>query len=99
MARVRIVLLVLLLLALAACSSPAPELQVTLVGLDGTSHTLSGAEAVKEIPVAKVLHMPKEIKGKPVPSFSPEDPSKPFRPGLVLPSDLKMSDAPRTIRI
>lgn len=54
---------------------------------------------VKEIPVPKVFHMPKEIKGKPVPPFSPEDPSKPFRPGLVLPSDLKMSDAPRTIRI
>lgn len=54
---------------------------------------------VKEIPVAKAFHMPKEIKGKPVPPFSPEDPSKPFRPGLVLPSDLKMSDAPRTIRI
>ena len=54
---------------------------------------------VKEIPVPKVFHMPKEIKGKPVPPYSPEEPSKPFRPGLVLPSDLKISDAPRTIRI
>ena len=54
---------------------------------------------VKEIPVAKTFHMPKEIKGKPVPPYSPEDPSKPFRPGLVLPSDLKISVAPRTIRI
>ena len=54
---------------------------------------------VKEIPVPKVFHMPKEIKGKPVPPYSPEEPSKPFRPGLVLPSDLKISVAPRTIRI
>ena len=54
---------------------------------------------VKEIPVPKVFHMPKEIKGKPVPPYSPEEPSKPFRPGLVLPSDLKISDTPRTIRI
>ena len=54
---------------------------------------------VKEIPVPKVFHMPKEIKGKPVPPYSPEESSKPFRPGLVLPSDLKISDAPRTIWI
>ena len=76
MARVRIVLLVLLLLALAACSSPAPELQVTLVGLDGTSYTLSVAEAIKETPVASgeagfvkstgAVSGPYELEGLPV---------------------------------
>ena len=52
-----------------------------------------------EVPVAKLLNIPKEINGKPVPEFSPEDPSKPFRPGLAIPSDLKVSTEPRTIRL
>ena len=52
-----------------------------------------------EVPVAKLLNIPKEINGKPVPEFSPEDPSKPFRPGLSIPSDLKVSTEPRTIRL
>ena len=52
-----------------------------------------------EVPVAKLLSLPKEINGKPVPEFSPEDPSKPFRPGLAIPSDLKVSTEPRNIRL
>lgn len=52
-----------------------------------------------EVPVAKLLSLPKEINGKPVPEFSPEDPSKPFRPGLSMPSDLKVSTEPRNIRL
>ena len=52
-----------------------------------------------EVPVAKLLNIPKEINGKPVPEFSPEDPSKPFRPGLSIPSDLKVSTEPRNIRL
>ena len=52
-----------------------------------------------EVPVAKLLNIPKEINGKPVPEFSPEDPSKPFRPGLAIPSDLKVSTEPRNIRL
>ena len=56
-------------------------------------------EVIKEVPVAKLFHMPKEIRGKPIPPFSPEDPGKPFRPGLEIPEDLKMSEKPRTIRI
>ena len=52
-----------------------------------------------EVPVAKLLNIPKEINGKPVPEFSPEDPSKPFRPGLSIPGDLKVSTEPRTIRL
>ena len=52
-----------------------------------------------EVPVAKLLNIPKEINGKPVPEFSPEDPSKPFRPGLAIPSDLKVPTEPRTIRL
>ena len=52
-----------------------------------------------EVPVAKLLNLPKEINGKPVPEFSPEDPSRPFRPGLAIPSDLKVSTEPRKIRL
>ena len=52
-----------------------------------------------EVPVAKLLNIPKEINGKPVPEFSPEDPSKPFRPGLSIPGDLKVSTEARTIRL
>ena len=52
-----------------------------------------------EVPVAKLLNLPKEINGNPVPAFSPEDPSKPFRPGLEIPSDLKVPTEPRTIRL
>ena len=52
-----------------------------------------------EVPVAKLLSLPKEINGKPVPEFSPEDPSKPFRPGLAMPADLKVPTEPRTIRL
>ena len=52
-----------------------------------------------EVPVAKLLNIPKEINGKPVPEFSPEDPSKPFRPGLSIPSDLKVQTEQRTIRL
>ena len=52
-----------------------------------------------EVPVAKLLNVPKEINGKPVPEFSPEDPSKPFRPGLSMPGDLKVSTEPRNIRL
>ena len=52
-----------------------------------------------EVPVAKLLNIPKEINGKPVPEFSPEDPSKPFRPGLAIPSDLKVSTEARNIRL
>ena len=52
-----------------------------------------------EVPVAKLLNLPKEINGKPVPEFSPEGPSKPFRPGLAIPGDLKVSTEPRNIRL
>ena len=52
-----------------------------------------------EVPVAKLLNFPKEINGKSIPEFSPEDPSKPFRPGLAMPSDLKVSAERRTIRL
>ena len=52
-----------------------------------------------EVPVVKVFNFPKEINGKPVPEFAPEDPSKPFRPGLSIPGDLKVSTEPRTIRL
>ena len=52
-----------------------------------------------EVPVAKLLNIPKEINGKPVPEFSPEDPSKPFRPGLAIPSDLKVPTEARKIRL
>ena len=52
-----------------------------------------------EVPVAKLLNLPKEITGNPVPAFSPEDPSKPFRPGLAMPSDLTVSTEPRKIRL
>ena len=79
--------------------SPPPEEKIVEKIVEKPVEKIVEKIVVKEIPVPKVLHMPKEIKGKPVPPFSPEDPSKPFRPGLVLPSDLKMSDAPRTIRI
>ncbi len=57
-------------------------------------------EVIKEVPVAKAFLFPKEIKGKPVPPFTPEDPSKPFRPGLKLPSDLSSDgSAERVIRL
>ena len=52
-----------------------------------------------EVPVVKVFNLPKEINGKPVPEFAPEDPSKPFRPGLDMPSDLKIPAERRTIRL
>ena len=52
-----------------------------------------------EVPVAKLLSLPKEINGKLVPEFSPEDPSKPFRPGLAIPSDLKVPTESRNIRL
>ena len=52
-----------------------------------------------EVPVAKILNIPKEINGKPVPEFSPEDPTKPFRPGLAIPGDLKVSTESRNIRL
>ena len=52
-----------------------------------------------EVPVAKLLNIPKEINGKPVPEFSPEDPSKPFRPGLSIPEDLRPSTEVRKIRL
>ncbi len=57
-------------------------------------------EVIKEVPVAKAFILPKEIKGKPVPPFTPEDPTKPFRPGLTLPADLTSSTtAERVIRL
>ena len=52
-----------------------------------------------EVPVAKLMNIPREINGKPVPEFSPEDPSKPFRPGLAIPADLKVASEARTIRL
>ena len=52
-----------------------------------------------EVPVPKILNLPKEINGNPVPEFSPEDSSRPFRPGLALPSDLKVQTEQRTIRL
>ena len=52
-----------------------------------------------EVPVAKLLNLPKEINGRPVPEFLPEDPSKPFRPGLAMPSDLKVAAERRAIRL
>lgn len=56
-------------------------------------------EKVVEVPVEKVVKLPKEINGRPVPEFSPEDPSKPFRPGLDMPSDLRVSAERRSFRI
>ena len=56
-------------------------------------------EVIKEVPVAKVLNLPKEIKGKPVPAYNPEDPTKPFRPGLKLSEDLKLVEKERKIRL
>ena len=56
-------------------------------------------EVIKEVPVAKVLNLPKEIKGKPVPVYNPEDPTKPFRPGLKLSEDLKFVEKERKIRL
>ena len=56
-------------------------------------------EVIKEVPVAKAFVMPKEIKGKPVPPFEPEEPGKPFRPGLKLPDDLKSVGPARKIRL
>ena len=56
-------------------------------------------EVIKEVPVAKVLNLPKEIKGKPVPAYTPEDPEKPFRPGLKLSDDLKLVEKERKIRL
>ena len=56
-------------------------------------------EVIKEVPVAKVLNLPKEIKGKPVPAYNPEDPTKPFRPGLKLSEDLKFVEKERKIRL
>ena len=54
-------------------------------------------EVIKEVPVAKLLNLPKEINGKPVPAYHPEDPGKPFRPGLSIPTDLKVSTEARKI--
>ena len=56
-------------------------------------------EVIKEVPVAKLLNLPKEINGKPVPDYHPEDPGKPFRPGLSIPTDLKVSTEVRKIVI
>ncbi len=56
-------------------------------------------EVIKEVPVAKVMNLPKEIKGKPVPAYNPEDPTKPFRPGLKLSEDLKFVEKERKIRL
>ena len=56
-------------------------------------------EVVREVPVAKLLNLPKEIKGKPVPEYCPQDPAKPFRPGLRLPDDLRVAAADRKIRL
>ena len=56
-------------------------------------------EKIVEVPVEKVVRLPKEINGRPVPEFSPEDPSKPFRPGLAMPPDLMVSTERRTIRL
>lgn len=56
-------------------------------------------EVIKEVPVAKVMNLPKEIKGKPVPAYNPEDPAKPFRPGLKLSEDLKFVEKERKIRL
>lgn len=56
-------------------------------------------EVIKDVPVAKVLNLPKEIKGKPVPVYNPEDPTKPFRPGLKLSEDLKFVEKERKIRL
>ena len=56
-------------------------------------------EVIKEVPVAKLLNLPKEINGKPVPAYHPEDPGKPFRPGLSIPTDLKVSTEARKIVI
>ena len=56
-------------------------------------------EKIVEVPVGKLLNIPEEINGKPVPAFAPQDPSKPFRPGLAIPADLKVSSESRTIRL
>jgi len=56
-------------------------------------------EVIREVPVLKAFVMPKEIKGKPVPAYAPEDPSQPFRPGLKIPSDLSVDAAARVIRL
>ena len=56
-------------------------------------------EVIKEVPVAKVMNLPKEIKGKPVPAYNPEDPTKPFRPGLKLSEDHKFVEKERKIRL
>ena len=56
-------------------------------------------EVIKEVPVAKLLNLPKEINGKPVPAYHPEDPGKPFRPGLSIPTDLKVSTEARKIML
>ncbi len=56
-------------------------------------------EVIREVPVAKLLNLPKEIGGKPVPEYRPEDPTKPFRPGLSLPADLKFVASDRKIRL
>ena len=56
-------------------------------------------EVIKEVPVAKVLNLPTEVKGKPVPAYNPEDPTKPFRPGLKLSEDLKFVEKERKIRL
>ena len=50
-----------------------------------------------EVPVAKLLVMPEKINGKAVPPFAPQDPSKPFRPGLEIPADLKFVEKERKI--
>ena len=52
-----------------------------------------------EVPVAKIFNIPKEINGNPIPEYKPEDNSKPFRPGLAMPADLKVSNEARKIRI
>ena len=54
-------------------------------------------EVIKEVPVAKLLNLPKEINGKPVPAYHPEESGKPFRPGLSIPTDLKVSTEARKI--
>lgn len=54
-------------------------------------------EVIKEVPVAKLLNLPKEINGKPVPTYHPEESGKPFRPGLSIPTDLKVSTEARKI--
>ena len=52
-----------------------------------------------EIPVIKTMNFPKEINGKKMPEYHAEEPGAPFRPGLVMPDDLKISDEKRVFKV